>query len=52
MAVRRGWRGDQRARVPPPFILGYVASHGAREQIGAALLGMGYAPGRDLLMLG
>lgn len=46
------WLAAQRARVPAPFVLGYVASHGAREQIARALVEMGYAPGRDFLMVG
>lgn len=46
------WLADQYARSPRPFILGYVASHGAREQITAALLAMGYAQGSDFLMVG
>jgi hypothetical protein len=35
-----------------PFVLGYVACHGAREQIGNALGAMGYERGRDYLMVG
>jgi hypothetical protein len=46
------WLADQYARSPRPFVLGYVASHGAREQITAALLAMSYEQGSDFLMVG
>lgn len=35
-----------------PFVLSYVASHGARAEIAAHLRRMGYARGRDYLMVG
>ena len=41
------------AELPPPgeiFVLGYVASRGARELERAALAAIGYAEGRDFLM--
>jgi glycosyltransferase involved in cell wall biosynthesis len=41
-----------RARQPRPFVLTWVASHGARERIAAALGGMGYARGVDYLAVG
>lgn len=41
-----------RARSPRPFVLAWVASHGARERIGAALAGMGYVRGEDYLAVG
>jgi cellulose synthase/poly-beta-1,6-N-acetylglucosamine synthase-like glycosyltransferase len=40
------------AQRPQPFVLVYVASHGARELIGAQLAELGYAPGRDYLAVG
>jgi len=43
----RALRVDER-----PFVLGYVASHGARELIADALGKMGYERGRDYLMVG
>jgi len=42
-------------RAPPgtrPFVLVYVAVHGAREHAAGALRAMGYARGRDYLMVG
>ncbi len=39
-------------RQPRPFVLGYVASHGAREQIARALQAMDYRVGTDFLMVG
>jgi hypothetical protein len=33
-----------------PFVLGYVATRGARELIRAELRARGYAEGRDFLM--
>jgi glycosyltransferase involved in cell wall biosynthesis len=39
-------------RCPRPFVLGYVTSHGARDQVAGALQRMGYARGRDYLMVG
>lgn len=39
-------------RSPRPLVLGYVASHGAREAIRSALLEMGYRGGSDFLMVG
>ncbi len=44
-----GWLALQ---APRPFVLGYVASHGAREAIADALEGMGYREGDDYLMVG
>jgi hypothetical protein len=35
-----------------PFVLVYVASHGARDEIGARLRGFGYRRGADYLMVG
>ena len=35
-----------------PLVLGYVASHGAREAIHDALVCMDYRPGHDFLMVG
>lgn len=35
-----------------PFVLSYVANHGARELIGNRLQEMGYHPGDDYLMIG
>lgn len=40
------------ARRPRPFVLVYVASHGARDLIGGWLAELGYAPGDDYLMVG
>ncbi|HUO86058.1 MAG TPA: glycosyltransferase [Thermoanaerobaculia bacterium] len=37
---------------PRPFVLGYVTSHGAREQISARLDALGYRVGRDYLHVG
>lgn len=37
---------------PAPFVLTWVATHGARERIGAALEAMGYARGVDYLAVG
>ena len=37
---------------PRPFVLVYVAVHGARELIEAELAGMGYDKGRDFLSVG
>jgi glycosyltransferase involved in cell wall biosynthesis len=39
-------------REPRPFVLGYVANHGARDLIATQLQEMGYAPGTDYLMVG
>ena len=39
-------------RLGRPFVLVYVASHGAREVIGAALEEKGYTRGRDYLAVG
>lgn len=36
----------------PPFVLVYVASHGAREEIGGKLARFGYRRGRDYLCVG
>jgi len=47
-----GWLADGAMRRPRPFVLGYVASHGARAQIAQALLAMGYRAGDDFLMVG
>lgn len=39
-------------REPRPFVLSWVASHGARDRIGAALEAMGYGRGSDYLAVG
>ncbi len=39
-------------RRPRPFVLVYVARHGAREEIAAALQAMGYGCGADFLAVG
>lgn len=39
-------------RTPPPFVLVYVASHGAREQIAVQLDARGYRVGVDYLAVG
>ncbi len=39
-------------RQPRPFVLAWVASHGARGRIGAALTAMGYGRGVDYLAVG
>lgn len=39
-------------RRPRPFVLSWVASHGARQRIAAALNAMGYARGKDYLAVG
>lgn len=39
-------------REPRPFVLCWVASHGARDSIGAALEAMGYGRGVDYLAVG
>lgn len=39
-------------REPRPFVLVYVANHGAREEIAAGLATLGYARGRDWLAVG
>ena len=44
-----GWL---RGRAPRPFVLSWVASHGARERIGAELEEMGYRRGEDYLAVG
>ena len=41
--------GDHPAR---PFVLSYVANHGAREEIGERLAAMGYRAGADFLFVG
>jgi hypothetical protein len=46
------WLAARRGDRPRPFVLGYVASHGARERIGQALEAMGYRAGADYLMVG
>jgi hypothetical protein len=43
------WLGEQR---PRPFVLAWVASHGARDRIAAALASMGYRRGEDCLAVG
>ena len=43
------WLGEQR---PRPFVLTWVASHGARENIAAALASMDYERGTDYLAVG
>ena len=47
-----GWLGGRYAHSPRPFVLGFVASHGAREAMGTALREMGYREGCDFLMVG
>lgn len=47
--VAAQWLGEQR---PRPFVLAWVARHGARERIAAALAGMGYRRGSDYLAVG
>jgi glycosyltransferase involved in cell wall biosynthesis len=47
--VAPGWLS---CRQPRPFVLAWVASHGARENIGAALASMGYGRGVDYLTVG
>ncbi len=47
--VAPAWLAGRR---PRPFVLGWVARHGAREQIAAALNAMGYARGEDYLAVG
>ena len=37
---------------PRPFVLSYVANHGAREEIAERLAAMGYRPGADHLAVG
>ena len=39
-------------REPKPFVLSYVANHGARERISACLHRMGYRRGEDYLVVG
>lgn len=41
-----------RGRRPRPFVLAWVASHGARDRIAAALTAMGYRRGEDYLAVG
>jgi glycosyltransferase involved in cell wall biosynthesis len=43
------WLAAQACR---PFVLGYVAAHGAREQMQAYLRNLDYRAGRDYLMVG
>jgi glycosyltransferase involved in cell wall biosynthesis len=43
------WLSDQKEK---PFVLSYVANHGAREDIGRCLHAMGYLRGKDYLMVG
>ncbi len=40
------------ARDDRPFVLSYVANHGAREDIASRLEAMGYRRGVDYLMVG
>ncbi len=47
--VAPGWL---RERQPRPFVLTWVANHGARESIAAALASMGYGRGADYLAVG
>ncbi len=44
-----GWL---RGRASRPYVLSWVATHGARERIGAALDAMGYRRGEDYLAVG
>ena len=46
------WLAGRASCTPRPFVLGYVASHGARGRIVAALEAMGYRAGDDFLMVG
>jgi glycosyltransferase involved in cell wall biosynthesis len=39
-------------RAPRPFVLAYVANHGARDLIADYLIDMGYRPGDDFLLVG
>jgi GT2 family glycosyltransferase len=50
--VDPAWLETRAAADERPLVLGYVASHGAREQIAARLRCMGYLRGRDYLMVG
>lgn len=43
---------DWLARDERPFVLSYVANHGAREDIASRLAAMGYRRGMDYLMVG
>ncbi|MGD9602210.1 MAG: glycosyltransferase [Gammaproteobacteria bacterium] len=43
---------DMLSRGTRPFVLVYVTNHGAREEIGAHLLAMGYRRGQDWLAVG
>jgi len=47
--VSPDWLSDQKEK---PFVLSYVANHGAREDIGQCLHAMGYHRGDDYLMVG
>jgi len=47
--VAPGWLRD---RQPRPFVLVWVASHGARDRIADSLGAMGYARGEDYLAVG
>jgi len=47
--VAQEWLRDRR---PRPFVLVWVASHGARDRIAAAIAAMGYARGEDYLRVG
>jgi glycosyltransferase involved in cell wall biosynthesis len=47
--MAQAWLRDRR---PRPFVLVWVASHGARDAIAAALDAMGYARGEDYLAVG
>ena len=47
--VAQTWLQDRR---PRPFVLVWVANHGARDRIAAALTQMGYARGEDYLAVG
>jgi glycosyltransferase involved in cell wall biosynthesis len=47
--VSPDWLGDQQKK---PFVLSYVANHGARDDISQCLQAMGYRRGDDYLMVG
>ena len=47
--VSPDWLGKQKQK---PFVLSYVANHGARDEISQSLRAMGYRRGDDYLMVG
>ncbi|NIR28216.1 MAG: glycosyltransferase [Gammaproteobacteria bacterium] len=50
--VDPGWLAGSAPDALRPFVLSYVASHGARTEIGGYLRRTGYERGRDYLMVG